>query len=249
MLIGIYDINDFKEIDFKCRLDAYKKVGFTSIGLYIDNAYMNSNENYEDIIEYALKIGLKINQVHVDYKTSNEICENTQKYLEYMEEKLLVCKKFSIKNMVLHASKGDNPPKINNEQLKKLSALANKYKDVNLSFENVRDNYNLEQILQLNEPNITLCYDMGHANAYNSSYLLNKYKNKISCVHLHNNYGKDEHNLLSCGEIDYKKVLSVLSSTGCDCCLEVFPDRDCPQTKKFFVDFIGRAYSDCKNLL
>ena len=42
MLIGIYDINDFKEIDFKCRLDAYKKVGFTSIGLYIDNAYMLS---------------------------------------------------------------------------------------------------------------------------------------------------------------------------------------------------------------
>ena len=243
-MIGIYDINDFKNIDFRIRLETYKKVGFSSIGLYIDDKYMNKNENYENIIKFAIKIGLQVNQVHVDYKISNEICENTQKYLDYVEEKLLFCKKYEIKNMVLHASKGSNPPKVNDDQLKKLISLAKRFPEVNLSFENVRNNYNLEKILNLNQPNITLCYDIGHANAYNSSYLLNKYKNKISCAHLHNNYGNDDHNLLSNGNINYRKVINILASINCDCCLEVFPDKNFPQTMDFFVNFISRAYDD-----
>ena len=147
MEFGIYDINVSNPLNFKERLNIYKKVGFSSIGLYIDENYMENDESYEDIITYAKNIGLKINQVHVCYKLSNDICNNSKNYIEYMNKKLEICEKYNIKNMVLHASKGDNPPEINKNQIKMIIKLANNHPSVNLAFENVRNNTNLEKIL------------------------------------------------------------------------------------------------------
>lgn len=244
MEFGIYDINDFKNIDYKTRLNLYKKVGFSSIGLYIDNNYMLECETYEEIISYAKAIGLKINQVHICYKFSNDICENLSNYIQYVEEKLKVCEKYNIKNMVLHASKGDNPPKISNEALKQIETLATSHKQVNLAFENVRNNENLIKILNLNVPNITFCFDLGHANAYNSLDLLDTFKHKISCSHLHNNFGKDEHNLLSNGEISYKPIVRKLSTLNADLCLEVFPEKNTDFSIAEFEDFVSKAFKD-----
>ena len=95
-----------------------------------------------------------------------------------MTEKLKVCEKHNIKNMVLHASKGDNPPIINEQQIKLIENLANNFKSINLAFENVRNNNNLKEILKSNKSNITFCFDLGHANAYNSFDLLDDYLNK-----------------------------------------------------------------------
>lgn len=244
MEFGIYDINDFKNIDYKTRLSLYKKAGFSSIGLYIDNNYMLDGETYEEIISYAKAIGLKINQVHICYKISNDICENISSYIRYVKEKLEICEKYNIKNMVLHASKGDNPPKISNEALKEIETLANAHKKVNLAFENVRNNENLIKILRLNAPNVTFCFDLGHANAYNSLELLDTFKHKISCTHLHNNFGKDEHNLLSNGMIDYKPIISNLATLGADLCLEVFPGRDLNLSVSEFEAFVSQAFKD-----
>lgn len=244
MEFGIYDINTSNSLDFKERLEIYKNAGFKSLGLYIDDNYMENNESYEDIITHAKNIGLKINQVHVCYKLSNDICENSENYINYMSDKLKICKKHSIKNMVLHASKGDNPPTINDEQIKLIETLANNHKSVNLAFENVRNNHNLEQILKSSQQNITFCFDLGHANAYNSFDLIEKYKNKITCTHLHNNFGSDKHQLLSVGNINYKPIINQLKALNADLCLEVFPSRDKHLNKTEFENFIKQAFCD-----
>ncbi len=244
MEIGIYDINTSNNLNYKTRLEIYKKIGFKSVGLYIDENYMENNENYDDIILHAKSIGLKINQVHVCYKISNDICLNSENYIKYMAEKLKICEKYKIKNMVLHASKSDNPPVINQAQIKLIEDLANNFETVNLAFENVRNNTNLEMILNSNQNNIAFCFDLGHANAYKSFNLLEKFAHKITCSHLHNNFGSDSHNLLSNGEIDYKKIVKQLQNLNADLCLEVFPNRNQTLTQPEFETFVQTAFND-----
>ena len=151
---------------------------------------MSNNESYKEIIEYARDIGLEVNQVHVDYKISNLISEDIDSYLEYVEGKLKECIELNIPFMVLHASKGDKAPLVSANSIIKLKELMEKYKESGtcLCFENVRDNRNLETILESEINNIGMCYDLGHAYCYdNEFYLLEKYANKILCTHLHNN--------------------------------------------------------------
>ena len=94
-----------------------------------------------------------------------------------------------------------------------------------LCLENVKNNNNLDSILSLNLPNVKVCFDLGHAHCYgDEDKLFEKYKNKIICSHLHNNFGKDTHNLLTNGEINYFPFLQKLSSiNNSSNCLECFP--------------------------
>lgn len=245
MKIGIYDINDCSNLNYKERLEIYKQVGFTSVGVYLDSKYMFNNENYEDIINYARSLKLEVNQIHVDYKISNLISdETTNAYFEYVESKIKKCISLDIPYMVLHASKGEDAPLLNKKSLEKLECLMNKYSSENiyLCFENVRDNRNLDIILNSNINNVRMCYDLGHAHAYSDEIeLLNKYREKIMCTHLHNNYGKDSHNLLFDGEINCKSIILSLNDS-IDNCLEVFPGRDKELNKEEFVDFVNKAY-------
>lgn len=248
MTYGIYDINEY--LDYKTRLNIYKQVGFCEVALYLDQNYMKDGENYLNIIFYARQIGLVINQIHVDYKISNLLCdENDNIYFDYLEEKLNECSELKIPLLVLHASKGDNPPRVTTSQIEKLETLASKYPDVTLCFENVRDNSNLDLILQTKLSNIKVCFDLGHAHAYgNEKDLFNKYKDKIACTHLHNNFGSDTHNKLNYGEIDYKYFLNQLSKTNSQSnCLECFPERNSIKTQQDFKAFIEECKETIEN--
>ena len=250
MNIGIYDLNECSSLNYKDRLSIYRDCGFTSVGLYLDDKYMANGENYVEIINEARRIGLKVNQVHVDYKISNLICDdNSDEYFIYVEEKLEECVKLKIPYMVLHASKGEDAPRLTELAIKRLKELMSKYSDreVCLCFENVRDNRNLDEIMNLDINNMGMCYDMGHAYCYSDVYeLAEKYFDKIKCSHLHNNYKSDTHNTLFDGEIDSKSVISKLNK-NIDNCLEVFPKRGDHLSEEQFVEFVKNNYSDyCK---
>lgn len=243
-MIGIYDLGDF--LDYKTRLQIYKNAGFQEVALYIDKNYVQQTEDYCDIISYARKIGLKINQAHIDYKISNMICdESSSAYFDYVEEKLKECEKLNIKYMVLHASKGDNPPLLTQVQLSKLEKIAQKHKSIFLCFENVRDNKNLDIILTSKEPNIKMCFDLGHAHAYANEYLLfDKYKDKIVCSHIHNNFGQDTHFSLDKGEIDCNYFLENLNKISYSNCLECFPNRGEEINEEKFVLFVKNCFKN-----
>jgi sugar phosphate isomerase/epimerase len=253
MKIGIYDLNECSSLDYMERLQIYKGVGFSGVGLYLDENYMVNNESYLDIIDYARSIGLCVEQVHIDYKISNLICENPDLYFEYVEGKLKECISLGIPYLVLHASKGDNAPSIDNEGLNRLRDLMKKYEDnaVYLCFENVRDNRNLEVIMEANINNVGMCYDLGHAYCYdNEYYLYEKYKEKILCTHLHNNYKKDTHNNLLDGEIDCKNIIKKLNKNkNINNCLEIFPPREEKLDLEQFIMFVANVYKEYKKCL
>jgi len=251
--IGIYDLNECSNLDYKTRLEIYKACKFDNVGLYLDENYMSNGENYLDIINYARSIGLKIEQVHVDYKISNLICEDSETYFEYVERKLVECINLDIPYMVLHASKGDDAPRISDESIKKLKELMNKYKNCKtcLCFENVRDNRNLDVIMSSNISNVGMCFDLGHAHCYdNEYYLLETYKEKILCTHLHNNYKKDTHNRLNDGEIYCKDfVRKFKKNKRISNCLEIFPKRGKVLSEEEFILFVNDCYKDYKKCL
>lgn len=246
-MFGIYDMNIDTILGYKERLDVYKKYGFKEVAIYLDNAYQKENENYEDIISYAKQIGLAINQVHIDYKISNLIAsKETNEYFDYVTQKLLEAEKFGIPYVVAHASKGDTPPPIDDENIQKFKAMLRPFEGkVTLCLENVRANANLDKLLSLNLPNLKVCFDLGHAHAYgNEKELLDKYLPHIICSHLHNNFGKDTHQALDDGEIDYKPIVCALSKIPLSSnCLECFPPKPNGMlSKQEFENFVCHCY-------
>lgn len=250
-MFGIYDIDKATTLTYQERLDIYKNIGFNELALYLDNSYLKENETYEQIIKYANEIKMQIKQVHIDYKISNLITdETTSHYFEYLEQKINECIKFNIPYLVTHASMGDNPPELSKKQLKKLENLAKKYEDKNIiiCFENVRNNTNLNKIINLNLPNIKVCFDLGHAHCYGKEKeLFEKYLPNICCTHLHNNFGKDTHNLLNIGDIDYKYFLNLLKThKNISNCLECFPEYGKVLNKQEFIMFIKNCFKSLK---
>ena len=63
--------------------------------------------------------------------------------------------------------------------------------------------------------NVKMCFDLGHAHCYGDEKELFKNLEKhIVCTHLHNNFGKDTHNILNDGEIDYSYFLKLLKQSN-----------------------------------
>ena len=250
-MIGIYDLNICTELSFLERLKIYKECGFLDVALYLDNAYDKKDENYLDIIRSAKSLGLKIKQVHIDYKISNLICdETTDEYFDYVSKKLKEAKTLDIPFVVAHASMSSEPPKISDTQLEKFKDMMESVNGVTLCLENVRNNHNLKRILALNLENVKMCFDLGHAHCYgNEKEVFEEYKEHIICSHLHDNFKKDTHFCLGDGEIDYKEIVSNLKKIeNSSNCLECFPEYGKVLNKEEFVAFVKKCYDSVKNL-
>lgn len=251
-MFGIYDVDKATTLNYKERLNIYKNIGFNEVAIYLDSSYLKESETYEQIISYAKEINLQIKQIHIDYKISNLITdETTNTYFEYLEQKINECINFNIPYLVTHASMGDNPPEITEKQLLKLKKLCEKYKDKNITicFENVRNNINLDKIINLNLPSIKVCFDLGHAHCYSDEKkLFDKYLPNICCTHLHNNFGKDTHNLLNFGDIDYKYFLDNIKKLNSKTsnCLECFPEYGKILNSEEFTLFIQNCFDSLK---
>lgn len=252
-MVGIYDLNECSDLGYKDRLDIYKEVGFLEVALYLDSNYNRADEDYREIIKYARNIGLKVNQVHIDYKISNLISDDTtNEYFDYVSSKLDEATSLQIPYVVTHASKGDTPPKITSLGLEKLIKLSKDFenKDVYLCIENVRNNKNLDSILKLGLNNIAVCFDVGHAHCYSNEYtLFKKLKPFIRCSHIHNNNGEDTHQTPLDGEIDCKYFIKRLTKIeGASNCLECYPPRGHKLDSDAFKRFVESLYNEVKSL-
>lgn len=252
-MVGIYDLNECSDLGYKDRLDIYKEAGFLEVALYLDLNYNRADEDYVEIIKYARNIGLKVNQVHIDYKISNLIGDDTtNEYFDYVSSKLDEATSLQIPYVVTHASKGDTPPKITSLGLEKLVKLSKDFenKDVYLCIENVRNNKNLDSILKLGLNNIAVCFDVGHAHCYSNEYtLFKKLKPFIRCSHIHNNNGEDTHQTPLDGEIDCKYFIKRLTKIeGASNCLECYPPRGHKLDSDAFKRFVESLYNEVKSL-
>lgn len=89
-----------------------------------------------------------------------------------------------------------------------------------------------------NSNNCDVLIDVGHAycNQWDIEKLIYNLGNRIKAFHIHNNFGKDSHNRIRCGGLDYESFLTLCSkqtptakyiieySTNCSCTPEDFCD-------------------------
>jgi sugar phosphate isomerase/epimerase len=96
---------------------------------------------------------------------------------------------------VFHLTSGPNPPPVFPVGMKRIRALVQRAekRGVRIAMENVRNTHILIQILDsIDSPMLGFCYDSGHDYIWSQTpyELLERYKNKLFAVHLHDNMGQ-----------------------------------------------------------
>ena len=104
--------------------------------------------------------------------------------------------------------------KVGEERLKRLLDYCESV-NVPLAIENINAPKLFKAVFDhLSHPYLKICYDSGHNNVFDKETdYLTLYKDKIICLHLHDNNGKaDEHTLNKFGTIDWDEIAKRLAA-------------------------------------
>lgn len=226
-------LNYSRDLSYKEKARLIAEAGFDSVFLF---RYKNKPDG--DLAmqaEAARMYGLGIETVHADFKEINSIWKEGEigdELVAFFEKCIKETAELKIPVVVIHLSSGDNPPQFNKlglSRYKRLCESAEK-NGICLAFENLRKTAYLDFIFEglSNSPKLKFCYDCGHENLYNGGDgVLEKYADRLACIHLHDNFGdKDRHLLPFDGSIDWKRITKRLALCGFECpiTLEVHSD-------------------------
>ena len=191
------------------KIKLIKKNGF-------DGVFIFYNENNDDLVKKLKEANLEIEAIHLPFKNCNSLWiegKDGDNYTREMINGILAANKYGIKNVIMHISSKTPPPinEIGFIRINKILEYAQKYQ-VNLALENLRRLDYLDAIYDnVNCQYLKFCFDSGHANAFTNNiknFKFEKYKDKLACVHLHDNDGlNDLHKLPFDGNIDWKVLV------------------------------------------
>ena len=170
---------------------------------------------------------------------------------KYFKKTIDFCEEVGIKTITFHTGYieqiGDY--KTNKYLIKNIKELIGLVKNKNISLSVENDDkgsdyplWCLEEIkcILSKIPELKFTFDPGHANTagYNVQEFYDIVKPKIDVIHLHNNFGKDTHNSLDEGDINFKDFLSKNFNKDLIYVLEVFPYDRILENKKLFEEYI-----------
>lgn len=172
---------------------------------------------------YCRELGLKIEFAHLGYQNIENIWSPLKEYDLFVDrycDDLNDLKKYDINLAVMHTGGRKQLYGINEfglDRFKSIVEYARKL-NINIAFENTSFKDDLTYILDnlLIYDNVSLCLDVGHYHIYfKDDFDLNKYKDRISCIHLHDNEGtKDQHLIPYDGSIDWSKAMKLLKDNN-----------------------------------
>lgn len=173
--------------------------------------------------EYCIKQGINIEFAHLGYQNISEIWSTSSdgdsfvfRYCKDLDD----LKKYGIKLAVLHTCGRKQKYELNNIGLNRFRKIVEYAKrlDIKIAFENttfVNDiSYVLDNLLIYD--NVGFCFDVGHYHAcFKDQFNIHKYKNRISCIHLHDNFSIDDDHLIPFdGNIDWNKIMVLLNDNN-----------------------------------
>ena len=235
----IFALCDFVNIgiDAPVRMKAYKKYGLTHASPNWGLMFYENLEKGDDrfrLFDIAQQNGIKLDVVHLDKNVKFMWLDDPKgdKYCDFIIECISECVGRGIKAGVFHPYQSlaehiipDLPKdQIGLMRLRRIVKHCEKVGFV-LAVENLFSNEYLDYIFEnIESENLKMCLDTGHANITNNLFeLFEKYKDKIYCTHIHNNYGiNDDHSFIDDGIIDMKRFLKLESNIKYHI-LEVFP--------------------------
>jgi len=210
--------------------------GDSSVINTLDNIKMTGIKNimitqrspeFENQIIHALKLGLKIPYVHLEFIDANYLWskgEINKKYINAILDGIKICHRHGIKIAIMHPTAGNavtsiiEPNEHGLESMKTILKAAEQC-GVKIAVENTDLNTShLTYLLDnIHSPYLGFCYDCGHHYLYTPKMnWIKKYADRCLAVHLHDNvcdwtigkdWTRDLHAIPFSGKINFEKVV------------------------------------------
>lgn len=202
--------------DYKERIKMIKEAGFDCIITNADKFFNKQNGSIRNQVKELKRNGLKPSSLHMRYKSQElkDFFKDT-KLGDKLEKNLIkdvkCAHKYGFNCVVVHLDGEAN--EIGYNRLRRVLKLCKKL-NVYLAIENVLwlDTF-IKTFENIDDEYLRFCYDCGHNNCFDPEFdYLEKYGDKLICLHLHDNKGKDdEHTLNKYGNIDWDMLAKKLA--------------------------------------
>lgn len=181
--------------DAKTRAQNIKNAGFDCIITSPDPRFNKQNGTLKKQVGYFKKFGIKHSSLHMQYSTNLlpyfwQDCKLGNKLEKTLKKDVLIAKKYGFKCVVVHLS--GTPNQIGYNRLNRVLKVCEKV-NIPLAIENINDpNCFFKTFENIKNDYLLFCYDSGHNNAFDpETDYLTLFADKLICLHLHDNYGKD----------------------------------------------------------
>ena len=197
-------------------INAIKEAGFKHVFIEWYNKDWEISQQQQ--LDYVRKLGLNVIFAHLGYQKINNIWlegEIGEGFVERYKNDLKLCRENGIDLVCMHLTSKSEAPEPNEIGLKRFQEIADYAQElgIKIAFENTKIKGYQEYILKnIKNDNVGICLDSGHLHAHFKDELnFDLFKDKIFCVHLHDNHGeKDEHLIPFEGTIDWNWLMDKL---------------------------------------
>ena len=212
--------------------------------------YLYSNDEIEKIKRNLNDLGLKTLDLHASYgvETSwgspNE-CQR-QAGVDLVKNRIDMTAKLDSDVIIMHA------PEYSDSIRKSLDELQSyaKSRNVKIAIENILNFPVVDEILSDYDSDfLGLCYDSGHGNIEKNSYeLLDKLKNRLISIHIHDNDGeRDLHQIPFSGTVDWERLTKILAKSSYRKCVSLEVSIHNMKIKDE-TDFLDESFASAKKL-
>ena len=200
------------------------QVGFKKIFMSFKTNHLFEGQ-YRRFFDLSKAHGLEVSFVHLGYQVGGGIASiweedaaGDQLVSDYKKDLEIVAKD-GIKMVCMHVTKSNKQSPMSQIGLKRWGELVKHAEKLGviIALENTVWPGYIEFILDnIKSPNLQVCFDSGHNHVYfRDGFDFKKFKDKIACIHLHDNdQTKDLHLLPFDGTIDWSEIADNLKKAN-----------------------------------
>ena len=203
-------------------IDAIKNAGFNNVFIEWFNDDYGWEVSQEDQLKYAREKGLNVIFAHLGYKGINNLwVEEETGIVEKYKKDIKACADNNIPMVCMHLTSKDVAPQYGETGLNRIKEICEYAKSlgVKVAFENTKIKGYLDYVIEnYKDDNVGICFDSGHYHTHFKDDLdFKKFKDRIFCVHLHDNDGtSDQHLLPFDGTLDWVETVNKLKESNYD---------------------------------
>jgi len=196
------------------------EAGFDKVFISLQNVHID--DNYHKYMKLIKSNNLGVSFVHLGYRVDagiNTLWEEGKDgdtLIDNYINDISIIAKDGINLVCMHLTKSSKTSDMNEVGLNRIRKLVKHAEKigVTIALENTRWPGYIEFVMDnIDSPNLAICYDSGHCHCFfDDKFDFVRFKDKIKCLHLHDNHGeKDEHLIPGDGSIDWDELMNNLS--------------------------------------
>jgi sugar phosphate isomerase/epimerase len=197
--------------------------------------YIYSESEINEIISSLKKYNLEVLDLHAsEGKKVNWISEDESLRaagIELVKNRIYMANKLSCEAIVLHFKREPKNESVKqkywdilHKSLNELKPYAQEH-NIKIALENYKQEHSHEiekLFLEYDSDFLGFCYDSGHGNIGDGLATLEKLKDRLIVIHLHDNDGEtDQHKLIFSGTLDWDELAKILAESSYKKCINI----------------------------